>query len=216
MPYAYAVFDGEKNTFEDWGLMLSRVSISDPEPQIITTDIPGRNGPLDLSEVLTGYMTYKNRKIELEFDASSSYDEWPALRSKISNYLHGKNRKIIFDNDPEFYYYGRFTVDHQLSDEATATVVITGSVDPYKYDAELSEISLTGAGSKTATIYGSRMPVVPTITAATATTATFNGTTYAVAAGENLIPGVCLVEGENTLVFAGGGNITISYRGGSL
>ena len=216
MGYAYALFDDEKNTFEDWGLMLSRVSISDPEPQIITTDIPGRNGPLDLSEVLTGYITYKNRKIELEFDASSSYDEWPALKSKISNYLHGKNRKIVFDNDPEFYYYGRFTVNHQLSDEATATVVITGSVDPYKYDAELSEISLTGAGSKTATIYGSRMPVVPTITAGSATTVTFNGTAYAVSAGANLIPGVCLVEGENTLVFAGGGNITISYRGGSL
>ena len=216
MGYAYAIFDGEKNTFEDWGLMLSRVSISDPEPQIITTDIPGRNGPLDLSEVLTGYVTYKNRKIELEFDASSSYDEWPALRSKISNYLHGKSRKIVFDNDPEFYYFGRFTVDHRLSDEATATVIITGSVDPYKYDAELSEVSLTGAGSKTATIYGSRMPVVPTITAGSSTTVTFNGTVYAVAAGANTIPGVCLVEGENTLVFAGGGNITISYRGGSL
>jgi len=216
MGYAAVTFDGEKNTFDDWGLMLARVSISDPEAQVITTDIPGRNGPLDLSEVLTGYMTYKNRKIELEFDASSSYDEWPALRSKISNYLHGRNRMIVFDNDPDYYYYGRFSVDHRLTDEATATVVITGSVDPYKYEAELSEISLTGAGSKTATIYGSRMPVVPTITAATATTATFNGTTYAVAAGENLIPGVCLVEGENTLVFAGGGNITISYRGGSL
>lgn len=216
MPYAYAIFDGEKNTFEDWGLMLSGVSISDPDPQVITTDVPGRNGPLDLSEVLTGYVTYKNRKIELEFDASSSYDEWPALRSKISNYLHGKNRKIVFDNDPEFYYYGRFTVDHSRSDEATATVVITGSVDPYKYDAELSEVYLTGAGSKTATIYGSRMPVVPTITAGSATTVTFNGTAYAVSAGANLIPGVCLVEGENTLVFAGGGNITISYRGGSL
>jgi len=214
MPYAYAVFDGEKNTFEDWGLMLSRVSISDPEPQIITTDIPGRNGPLDLSEVLTGYMTYKNRKIELEFDASSSYDEWPELRSKISNYLHGRNRSIVFDNDSNYFYYGRFTVDHRLSDEATATVVITGSVDPYKYTRELTEVSLIGPA--TATIYGSRMPVVPTITAASSTTVTFNGTVYSVSAGANVIPGVCLTEGENTLVFAGGGNITISYRGGSL
>lgn len=214
MPYPYAIFDGEKNTFADWGLMLSGVSISDPEPQTITTDIPGRNGPLDLSEVLTGYVNYKNRKITLEFDASSSYDDWPALRSKISNYLHGRNRQIVFDNDPEFYYYGRFAVDHRLSDEATATVIITGLVDPYKYARELTEISLTGPG--TATIYGSRMPVVPTITAASATTVTFNGTAYAVPAGANLIPGVCLTEGENTLVFAGGGNVTISFRGGSF
>lgn len=214
MGYAYAVFDGEKSTLDDWGLMLSAVEISDPEPQVVKIDVPGRNGPIDLSEVLTGQVNYNNRTIRLSLDAIAEYDGWPRLRAQISNYLHGRVRSLALDSDPGYYWRGRFTVDHSLTSATTAQVVITGSVDPYKYDAETTEIAATSGA--TVSIYGSRMPVVPTITADSAGTVTFGGATYSLAIGLNLIPGVYLVEGENVLVFSGGGNITISYRGGSL
>ena len=215
MGYAYAIFNGEKNTFEDWGLMLSNVSIPLPSAQIITVPIPG-GGLLDLSEVLTGRVNFNARTVTLTFDAMNSYDEWPELIAKISNYLHGKSKTLIFDNDVSFYYSGRFAVDTSKSDEATTTVVITGMVDPYKYDVEPSEILLSVVTSASFLVYGSRMPVVPIVTVSAIMTVTFGGVVYSLVVGANTIPGVCLVEGENTLLFTGTGNITISYRGGSF
>ena len=45
---------GEKHTFKDWNLILLSVDIDFPNPKTETVDIPGTDGELDFSEVLTG------------------------------------------------------------------------------------------------------------------------------------------------------------------
>lgn len=214
--FVNATFDSEINTFEDWGLMCESVSIPLPSPKIITQDIPGSDGKLDLSEALTGGVAYENRTISIVTSLIGEIDDWVELTSRIANYLHGKNRQIVFDFDPAHYYYGRFTIDSAQTDEATNTVVITGDCDPYKYNVELSEIALAVSGSVTQTIYGSRMGVIPIISSDAAMTVTFEEAVYTLAIGDNEITDIYLIDGENTLLFTGIGNITITYREGSF
>ena len=57
-------FDG-KDTYAEYGLLLASKSISLPEVRTNMIDVPGRDGLLDASEVLTGEVTYKNRTIAL-------------------------------------------------------------------------------------------------------------------------------------------------------
>lgn len=42
--------------------------------------------------------------------------------------------KIIFDTDPSFYYIGRLTIDVEKTDRVNGKLVISGDVDPYKYE----------------------------------------------------------------------------------
>lgn len=216
MSYAYAVFDSLKNTYTNWGLMLESVSIPLPEPQIISVDIPGMNGCLDLSDTLTGDISYNNRPATLVFSVFNTYDDWAALISLVSNYLHGKKRKMVLDIDTGFYYYGRFTVDTSKSDEVLSTIAIKGTVDPYKYELNPTVVTRAVSSSASVTLTGLRMPVVPVINSTAVMTVTYGGTVYNLAIGNNTIPGINLVEGSNTLLFTGTGTVTITYQRGQF
>lgn len=58
----------ERDSFKDFGFFLGNKTIALPELQTNIIEVPGMDGQLDLSTVLTGgKMKYKNRQIQLEF-----------------------------------------------------------------------------------------------------------------------------------------------------
>jgi len=224
MSYAYAEFDvntfgsgTSKNTYSTWGLMLESVSIPMPEPQTNYIQIPGRDGALDLSEALTGSVNFNDRPVTMQFSILNTYDNWAALLTTIASYLHGKKYKMRLDIDLTFYYYGRFTVDSSKSDEATSTIVITGIVEPYKYEVAITSVTHNIAGSGVVNHVGLRMPTPVSITTPGAGwTVVFNGVTYTLASGLNVIPQIILVEGNNGMTFFGTGFPIVSYRRGTF
>ena len=56
--FEYGVTIGDKHTFKDWGLICTKIEISDPERKTYYVSIPGRDGDLDLSEALSGEIQY--------------------------------------------------------------------------------------------------------------------------------------------------------------
>jgi len=214
--YGFAVFDSEIDTYEDWELMLEGVSIPLPAAQIVSVPIPGMTGELDLTDVLSGYANFNNRLITITFSVLETYDNWAVLISRIANYLHGQKRKLVLDIDPDYYYYGRFAVDSQKTDEALATIVIIGIVDPYKYEIAQQVIVQAVSGTYSLVLQGAPMPVVPVINSTAVMTVTFGGVAYNLAIGNNTIPEVCLVDGANTLLFTGTGTITLTYLRGTF
>lgn len=228
---------GEKHTYQEWGLILTHINIDFPDIKTETIDIPGADGELDFSEVLTGDIKYKNRTISFEFVTFERYKNWKNLISEISNYLHGKKFKIILDEDPSFYYYGRVTVNQFKSNKSTGTITIEADVEPYKYDLYSSlEDWLwdpfnfeTGIINETnelqvnreleVAIYGRRKKVIPKITCNSSENqmqVIFKGETYILSNGIQKILNIEICEGENVLKFIGNGTISIEYRGGSL
>ena len=93
-------FDG-KDTYTEYGLLLASKSIALPEVRTNMIDVPGRDGLLDASEVLTGEVTYKNRTITLKLTGvdTVSGKTWPATISDFCNKVHGKHVKITFTED---------------------------------------------------------------------------------------------------------------------
>ena len=73
-------FDG-KDTYTEYGLLLASKSISLPEVRTNMIDVPGRDGLLDASEVLTGEVTYKNRTIVLKL---TGVDTWKYKNAKTT------------------------------------------------------------------------------------------------------------------------------------
>lgn len=227
---------GDKNTWDDWHLIpKSRPLFNPPSVKTNYIEIPGGDGSLDLTTALAGRPVYKNRTGSWEFYVENGFKDWAVLYSEIMTYLHGKKLKAILEDDPDYYYEGRFAVNAWKSDPNWSIITIDYEVAPYKRslvaagndwlwdtfnfetDVIRSYENLPVSGSLTVVVVGDSMPVPPTIVASTAgMTVTYNGDTYNLNKGSNYISELTIQEGENTFIFGGTGSITILYERGRL
>ena len=229
----FGVTIGEKHSYRDWGIILSSKVISPPEPQINKVDVPLRDGSIDLTEALTSDVKYKDRTITLNFTVTDR-STWTAKVSEIQNYLHGKQLKIVFDDDLAFYYFGRVSVNKWATDKAIGSLAVECKVEPFKYDMFSSAVDwewdifdfnegilnetgqLIVDGETTIPLICRRKRMFPIFTASTAMTVEFEGEVFDLAKGEQKLYGLFLHEGVNELTFKGNGTVSIDYVGGSL
>lgn len=215
-------FDG-KDTFAEYGLLLASKSISLPEVRANMIDVPGRDGLLDASEVLTGEVTYKNRTITLKLTGvdTVSGKKWPATISDFCNKVHGKRVKVTFPEDTAHYYSGRCSVGEVGLVKMMQTIPVTVNCDPWKYKNAKTTVSRSDLGTvyKQLSLPNERRPVIPTITVAQDTTLLWGSSTINISAGDHILPAIRLAAGSNTLkakVASGTGSITVTYQEASL
>ena len=135
------VMFGTIHSYWDWGLMLKKApDISPPEPKTHYVDIPGAQGAMDLTELLTGKVQYKNRSIRMEFNMKAGREEWSAIYSAILNELHGQKTEITLDVDPMHHYTGRVIVGKPTWDKRIVTITMTAEVEPFKKTIEGTEV----------------------------------------------------------------------------
>ena len=235
----HSITFGNKNTWDDWHLIPStRPLFNPPSTKTHYLDIPGGNGKIDLSESLTGYPVYDNRTGSNEFYVANGYVSWEKLYSEIMNYLHGRTMKAYLEDDPYFYYEGRFEVNQWKSDKYWSTITINYDVYPYKkepnsslepwlwdpFDFEYGIIREYGdlevSGTLSVEILGRAEFISPTINVdsvdGSGMTVQFNGKTYKLIDGSNIVPEIVIGEKTKTLTFSGNGSVSIEYQGGSL
>ena len=163
----HSVTFGNKNTWDNWHIVPSSRPVFEPPKQKTNIlDIQGGNGVIDLSEALTGYPVYNNREGSFEFIVMNDYGEWHERYSDISDYLHGQKMQAVLEDDPYYYYEGRFSVNSWKSDKDWSKITIDYNVSPYKTRKVDSKevITLTsGTVSReyTSKFYG-KAPVCPT------------------------------------------------------
>lgn len=219
----------------DLGLAMSRTDcVQPPEPKTITQDIPGADGAVDLTESLTGRPLYNNREIKMEFGRGLERNQWPGMYSKVMGLFHGKAVRVIFDDDPDYFYSGRAKVLEYARTQTLGTMVITvdakpykeelyGGLDRWKWDSlnfrtgiirNYRELKVEGR--REVRIAGRSKTVVPIIISSTSMKVEWLGVQYDLIAGNNKIYDIAIPEGENILVFIGNGTVSIDYRGGIL
>lgn len=237
---------GDKHTYDDWGLILTaRPEISSPAPKTVLVDLEGSDGSIDLTESLTGDVAYQNRSFKAEFHVMDNRREWSALYSEIMDYLHGQKMQVIFDEDPSYYYVGRIIVDEWASEYVTAKIVLSGELEPYKYEITSSledwlwdpfsfvdgvirdyrNLSVATGSNRTLVVDGCRKPVVPTFIvtldsevqdATMNVWSSTNNKTYTLVNGRNRIPYIIVRQNGAQFRFTGDGTVSVDYRGGRL
>ena len=193
-------FDG-KDTYTEYGLLLASKSIALPEVRTNMIDVPGRDGLLDASEVLTGEVTYKNRTITLKLTGvdTVSGKTWPATISDFCNKVHGKHVKITFPEDTAHFYSGRCSVGQVELVKMMQTIPVTVDCDPWKYKNAKTTVSRSDLDTayKQIALPNESRPVIPTITVAQDTVLLWGGNTINVSAGDHILPAVRLAAGNN-------------------
>lgn len=173
----HSITFGEKNTFADWHIVAEvRPAVAPPEPVFIFDEIPGKSGSLDLTESLTGLVSYGDRTGSFSFLVLNGFGEWQARYEEIMHYLHGKRMKMTLEDDPDYYYIGRFKVGEWQTGQNWSNVDIEYQLDPFKYSHAVHErtINLTAYNAKDLVIRDIQQVTVPEITASDDVGVTFN------------------------------------------
>jgi len=229
------------HTLDDWGLALGNNNyIGDPEMETSYINVPGRDGMIDVSTVLSGRRVYKKRELAFELGGKHVNTNWDAVISSMRNNIEGRICRLTLDNDQEYYWRGRVYIQgfDRMRSVGSFTLAVP-MADPYKYDVQSSaepwlwdpfnfetgviiqtqSTDIVGSGS--VTVPHGHMPTCPTIVVSNKSSGVFklvfDGFDYELSIGDNKIPAV-LVGGENDVVlnFVGTATVQIVYRGGSL
>lgn len=222
------------------GLGLKLIEFYIPLPpvneNIIT--IPGMSGGIDATEVTAGHPTYGVREgLEFKFKLYNNWTDFEIAKSNLAEWLHGKKVKVILDSDPSYYYLCRLRIDAKKTNAVNATITITGTADPMKYEItssdeewlwdpfsfeegvirELADVVITADNTEITILAGdySTSPVFK-VTESINLSVTYGGYTYPLPVGETKLPRIRVGEKDVTLVFNGQGKLDISYRGESL
>lgn len=141
-----------RHSYLDWFLIPEeRYSIDPPEVKETYVDVPGANGALDYSEALTLYPTYKDIEGSMSFIIDNErriwYDQiqkrdmfWNIIYNDIKTYLHGRTRYMILEDNPGWYYQGRFTVGkYDAREKNYSKIVISYKLKPFRMMPWLSD-----------------------------------------------------------------------------
>lgn len=230
------------NTWDDWHLIpAERPSVAAPGVSTNFVEIPGRDGAIDLSTFLTNRPVYGMRQGSWDFYVDNDHEYWETIRMKMMNFLHGKRMKVVLEDDPGWYWEGRFAVDSWRSEPSNSRISINYQIDTYKkrilsdgdhdviwdnfnfetdydYYASLNNITVDGnihEATITGNEYSAKVYADVSVTSGNGVTITFNGVATAVASSGTVYLGKT-VKGANPLSVTGNGTVTVHFTGGSL
>lgn len=125
----------KRNTWEDWHLIpASPPMVNPPEAYTNYVDIPGRKqGPLDLSEVLSEGPVFLNTEGSWDFIWSAEYCpdmSRPEAFRTVTQFLHGRRFRITLQEDPDTSYIGRIQVSDPKPGNTYSTITINYTIQP--------------------------------------------------------------------------------------
>lgn len=122
------------NTWDNWHLIpVSRPVIVQPTPAYSFVSIPGADGSMDLTDYLIGRPIYSDRQGSFEFYVANDFGNWASRRAEIASFLNGRQMKLYLEDEPQYYYEGRFFFKSWTPDASFSKVTIEYHVKPYRY-----------------------------------------------------------------------------------
>ena len=213
------VIFGTYNTAEDGLWTLAGWTLSDPEYQSSMVEVPGRDGPLDLSAALTnGEPRYNGRTLTVSLESSEGTRlEREQRISTMVNALDGWSMNIELPDDPDHYITGRVRVGRNYNDMAHAAVTVTAVCGPWRHSVAETIIELDAATEEqeAVLINAGRRTVVPTVTISgddASVSLVYGAYSWTLSAGLYQLPDLVLTSGSAVLSYKGSGKVTVAYR----
>ena len=214
----YFLFN-DLNTWLNWNCYLTGKNIPDPTPNTNYVKLDGANGSLDLSESLTGEITYADRTITATFWTDfGTHKERETLLRKITTYLHGKKFKIIEPDDTDHYFYGRVKITAKTNNLAYATFTIEATCEPWRYAINDSSRYVAIKGKTVDVVINNDgvKTLVPEIKVTGVVKVVFQDGEKTLTDGSYKISDLRLYSGANVIKISGLGSVTFTYKEATL
>lgn len=200
------------------GWTLTSWQLSAAQRKAILVDKPGGHGHWDLSAVLTdGEPVYEARTLTATLERSDG-DRLTreAEIDTMINWLDGWTVQIILPDKPLQYLSGVVHVERVYNDMAHASVAVTATCEPWRYNAAETVINLIATtNAQTAEIVNpGRLSVVPLVEITGApVTLVFGTSSWALDVGSYKLPDLRLTQGTHQLTYSGRSGVAkITFR----
>lgn len=206
------------NTWADWNLVLTAKDITPPEPKTNYVSLDGMHGTLDLTEALTGEVTYNDRTISASFwTCEGTATDRARLLKTITTALHGKKIKVIEPDDPYHYYVGRLMIKKSANVLAYMEFEVEILCEPWRYDLTESErlVEVTDKVDVVICNNGVRT-LTPTVKVTGEVRITHDDATVTLTDGSYKITNLKLYQGANVFTLEGNGSVTFVYTEADL
>jgi phage-related protein len=214
----YFVLD-KYNTWADWNLVLTAKDITPPEPKTNYISLDGMHGTLDLTEALTGEVTFNDRTINASFwTCEGTPTERARLLKTITTALHGKKIKVIEPDDPYHYYYGRLMIKKSVNIMAYMEFEVEIICEPWRYAIAESErlVEVNGSAVDVVICNNGVKTLTPTVTVTDEVTISYADATVTLTEGSYRITNLKLYQGTNLFHVEGNGSVTFAYTEADL
>lgn len=122
-----------KSTWTDFHLApKSRPEFAPPKMKTKLVSVEGASSRLDLSTTLTGYPIFENSEGSWEFICDPDYTNWADIYMRVMSWVHGRTRKVILEDDPDYFRECLLTVNSHKSEDHYTSFTINYSAKPYK------------------------------------------------------------------------------------
>lgn len=119
------------------GFTLCSWSLSPAVYRSVRETIPGMDGDIDCTDLLTGHAVYNSRTLTAVLELSEGNRLYrKGVIDDMLNRLDGRNMQIVTPDDLCRYLVGRVHIEQQYNDMAHAAVKVTAVCDPWRYDRE--------------------------------------------------------------------------------
>ena len=213
------ILGGYNTAVQGWTLTSWNLSPAQRKENLV--DKPGGHGFWDLSTVLTdGEPVYEARTLTATLECSEGNRlSREAMIDTMINWLDGWTVQITLPDKPLQYITGAVHVERVYNDPAHASVAITATCDPWRYNAAETKVVLAATSeAQTANIVNpGRLSVVPLVEiTGSQVSLVFGSSTWALSPGSYRLPDLRLTQGTHQLTYSGTGTITITFREGVL
>lgn len=208
------------NSWFDWKCILTEKIVDEAEPKTNFVSIDGKSGSLDLSEALTGEVSYNDRVVSASFWTSEgTRDEREKLLRDIRKSLHGKKVKIVEPDDPEHYFIGRVVMGKPNNILPYAEFTLTATCEPWRYkneetvrqitvnSTERTDLVITNNGVKT---------ISPIVTVVGNVVIYYENMKTGLTSGSYRLPDVKCRCGTTIVGVSGNGTVTLTYQEADL
>lgn len=122
-----------ENTWDKWHIApSSRPYVVPAEPKTEYVDVPGADGSLDFTDILTD-VKYSDRVGSWSFLVDHTKWNWPELYSQFMNEYQGVDIRVRLVDDPEYYYEGRISLKDYKQGSNFSSFEIDYHLGPFKW-----------------------------------------------------------------------------------
>lgn len=204
---------GSHDMLRDYEVIMTSFDIGMPTQKRSSIEVPGMDGVIDLTYVLSDQKIYENRTASMTFEIPyrNGADPWD-IHERIANAIHGNEMDIRLSFYPGWHLEGNVSVDGMSINDGTATFKVTCDCYPYFIKNSLTMATYAVSGTMDAYIRNATRWTIPSTEVNGTVSVKTDDAAVSLSTGKGRNAAIVLKSGINKITLGGSGTITFEYQ----